>query len=198
MAFRDLTDEEIDALVGTRHAVTGIEFPPNGLQPYYRWLIRTLYRLSEAAAGGLRVERDDASLTSVRIAPGRASLFDTTLEYTGGVFDLAPFNDNIALIWIEDGGGDATIGGAAASEGWPSTPHVRLAEVVVEGGSVVELRDRRADSMLSAVSHAGRVPPITDLMQTISSPPTQAQVQAIQETLNDLLEGLRSAGYLTT
>lgn len=42
MSIQELTSEEITALVGTRHPVVGFEYPVNGLQPYYEWLMRTL------------------------------------------------------------------------------------------------------------------------------------------------------------
>ena len=74
MPIQELTSAEIEALVGTRHGVTGVEYPPNGLQPYYQWLMRAVHLLAEAASlsGGLRVSRDTASATRVRRRPGIA------------------------------------------------------------------------------------------------------------------------------
>ncbi|NJL32438.1 MAG: hypothetical protein HC898_12940 [Phycisphaerales bacterium] len=72
MGYRDMELDEIQALVGERHAVTGMEYPPQGLQPYYQWLISSLHQLAQASAGAFRVDRDADLLTSVYVAPGRA------------------------------------------------------------------------------------------------------------------------------
>jgi len=39
---------------------------------------------------------------------------------------------------------------------------------------------------------------VADLAQTISNPPTQAEVQAIQDTVNAMLASLRNAGLIAT
>lgn len=43
----------------------------------------------------------------------------------------------------------------------------------------------------------GDQPAIADLNQTISNPPTQAEVQAISDKVDDILAALRTAGLLT-
>lgn len=149
MTVQDLTDQQIDALANTRHAVTGIAYPPDGLQPYYQWLMRTLHLLAEASCGPLRVAQDDASPTTVAIAPGRASISGAALAYGGGTIDLAAYNNDTAYLWLYDDAGSAAIGVAAASAGWPGGAHIKLAEVTLAAGSVTGILDRRFETILS-------------------------------------------------
>lgn len=51
MPSQDLSTQQIAALVGGVHPITGVSYPEAGLQPYYEWLIGSLHRLAEAAAG---------------------------------------------------------------------------------------------------------------------------------------------------
>ncbi len=56
-------------------------------------------------------------------------------------------------------------------------------------------RDRVLLGMLQSVkqwTEGKRIEAVNDLTQTISNPPTQAQVQAIQDKVNELLQALRS------
>lgn len=149
MTIRDLTSEEVTALVGTRHDATGVEFPPAGLQPYHEWLVRQLHHLAQSAAGDLRVVRDDANDTTVRITPGRASIEGVALVYSGGVLDLASYNNDTAYLWLADDSGAALIGAGSDAAGWPGSAHIKLAEVVLEAGTIVAMLDRRFETMLS-------------------------------------------------
>ncbi len=153
MAIQELSVEEIEALVGTRHAATGIEYPPNGLQPYDHWLMRTLHLLAEQAAGpgGLRVARDDAGATTINIAPGRATIEGDALAFAGGVLDLASHNNDTAYVWAEADDDALAVNAGADGDGWPVDPHVKLAEVALAAGAIVSILDRRWD----AVFHNG-------------------------------------------
>jgi hypothetical protein len=150
MTIRELTNEEIETLVGTRHAGTGMEYPPNGLQPYYQWLMRALHLLAEASASALRVAPDQDTPTAVCVAPGRATVGGSVLAYTGGTVDLAAFNNATAYVWLHDAGGAAVTAGAS-SAGWPATPHLKLAEVTLAGGQITSILDRRFEAMLCGV-----------------------------------------------
>lgn len=142
--FAELTPEQIDALVGTRHATTDIEFPPQGLQPYHQWLIRTLHRLAECSLGAFRVDQALEGTTSVRVAPGRASINDEVVVFKGQTLDLVSFNNATAKLWLEEASGDAV---AQAGEDWPASPHLRLAEVEVSEGVVVAITDLRLEAV---------------------------------------------------
>lgn len=149
MSIKELSPDEIDALIGARHPVTGIEYPPNGLQPYYHWLIRALHLISESTIGAFRIAADDASATAVRVAPGRASLSGVVLDYPGGDVDLSGFNNDTAFVWLYDNAGSAAIGTATDATGWPGLTHLKLAEVMIASGEITQIIDRRIDHLFS-------------------------------------------------
>ena len=148
MAIQELSLSEIESLVGTRHAVTGVEYPANGLQPYYRWLVSALHLLAEASAGAVRVGRDDANETTVRVSPGRATLNGIILVFAGEERDLAIFNNDTAYVWLYDDGGVASVGVGASGGGWPVFAHIKLAEVILASGGIVEILDRRHETIV--------------------------------------------------
>lgn len=150
MPSSDLSSQQISALVGTDHPITGLSYPEAGLQPYYDWLMASLYRLAEASAGDLRVWHDADAAEAVWVAPGRCSIDDQTLSYPGGSIDLGVYNNSTALIWIEDSVGAALIGTADSSAGWPVTAHIKLAEAQLDAGEVSLITDRRFETILKA------------------------------------------------
>jgi len=149
MPTKDLTLDELQALVGTRHAVTDFEYPPNGLQPYYQWLMNTLHLLAESSLGALRVSASDASDTSIRIAPGRATVSGVVLDFAGQTSDLAAYNNDTAYIWLQDNAGSPQIGIGADASGWPAGAHLKLAEVTLASGQITQILDRRIEQVLS-------------------------------------------------
>ena len=150
MAIQELTADEIRALVGSRLEPTGIQVPPAGLQPYYDWLIQSLDLLSQSSAGDYRVALDDASATTVRVAPGRASIGGIALSYAGGTFDLAIYNNDTALIALEDNAASPAITLSTSAAGWPVATHIKLAETTLSAGQITSVLDRRFETMLSA------------------------------------------------
>ena len=150
MVVRELAEAEIEALVGSRHGVTGLEYPANGLQPYYAWLVRALHLLAESSAGALRVARDAGSVTAVRVMPGRATVDDVVVAYEGGELELASLNNDTALVWLVEDGGEAKVEAGASGDGWPGEAHIKLAEVELAEGVIVGVVDRRFETMLKA------------------------------------------------
>ena len=149
MATRGLTSTQINALVGSHHPTAGFEYPVNGLQPYYQWLVSSLHLLGEASAGALKVNPDDTTDTTVRIESGRATIDGTVLDWLGGTIDLASFNNETVYVWLHDaGGGLAAIGHDCAANGWPTTVHLKLAQVVLTAGQVDAIIDRRFETVL--------------------------------------------------
>jgi hypothetical protein len=149
MPIKELTPDQIDALVGTRHPATGIEYPPNGLQPYYHWLLRALHLLAESSLGNLRVAADDTSDTSVVIAPGRATISSVVVDFAGQTSDLSAYNNDTAYIWLFDNTGTAGLGIGTDAAGWPGTPHIKLAEVALAAGVITQILDRRLETVFS-------------------------------------------------
>lgn len=156
MGIMDLTSEQIEALVGTRHEQAGFEYPPAGLQPYYDWLVRTLHHLGENAAGWLGVRRDDANATSVHVAPGGAVIDGQRVSFDGGAIDLAVHNNDTAYVWLVIDEGEALLDAGGDGDGWPAAGHVKLAEVTLEAGAVVSIVDRRPAAMQGDAHDAAR------------------------------------------
>ncbi|MEM1108715.1 MAG: hypothetical protein AAGH99_08500 [Planctomycetota bacterium] len=147
MPSPDLSTDAINALVGTRHPTTGIEFPPSGLQPYHDWLIRTLHRLAESSAGGLRVQRAEGDPVGICIASGRASIAGVALSLEEYSTSLAGFNNDTTLVWLADASGEAEVGTTSVANGWPSSDHLKLAEVSIEAGEITSILDRRFETV---------------------------------------------------
>lgn len=162
--MQDLTHDQVRALTDTRHAATGVLFPPEGLQPYYDWLIRTVHTLAEASAGNLRVTRDDAAPTAVRIFPGRATLNGAPIVFNGATLDLAIHNNTSVLLAILIDESTPTIAVAPTGDGWPDAPHIKLAAVTLTDGAVTTITDRRFDSLCHAHELAADAdtPPLVD------------------------------------
>jgi len=149
MSIQELTESEIEALVGVRHPMTGFEYPANGLQPYYHWLVRTLHLLGETSGGALKIHRDDTNDTTVRVVAGRATLNGNVLVYAGESIDLAVFNNDTVYLWLYDNTGIASIGMASATAGWPISAHIKLGEVVLSVGAIINVLDRRHETIVS-------------------------------------------------
>ena len=99
--------------------------------------------------GALRVNRDDTTDTTVRIESGRATMEGVVLAWPGGTIDLALFNNETVYVWLDDvGGGIPQIGHDCAANGWPTTTHLKLAEVTVSAGQVTTIVDRRFETIL--------------------------------------------------
>ena len=150
MPSQDLTRQQLAALVGGEHPVTGVSYPEAGLQPYYEWLIGSLYRLAESSAGDLRVWHDADAAASIWIAPGRCSIAGQALAYAGGSVDLGGYNNSTVLVWMQDNVGAAEVGIAESSAGWPGGDHLKLAEVVLDAGEVTFITDLRFETLLKA------------------------------------------------
>lgn len=152
MAPRELTAQELLDRVGDRHPVTGIEYPPEGMQPYYAWLLRSLHLLAEASAGHLRVAPDEASDSTLDIAPGRCTIAGVALDHPPQTLDLAAINESTAFVWAHAADNAALADAGPASAGWPSTPHIPLAIVALDAGRIQSVTDLRAQSMLSSAA----------------------------------------------
>lgn len=150
MPSPDLSSQQIAALVGNTHPVTGLSYPEAGLQPYYGWLIDSLYRLAQASAGDLRVAPDAESAASVWVAPGRCSIAGQALSYPGGSAELGAYNNSTALVWAQDNAGSAEITAADIGTGWPAGNHLKLAEVRLDSGQVTQITDLRFETILKA------------------------------------------------
>ena len=146
MAIQTLTLEQAVALIDQRHPRTGFAYPRPGAQPYFEWLLASLELLAEASAGDLRVVRENGAATSVRIMPGRASIGGVKLAFDGQVLDLAAYDEQTALLWLEDSGG-ASVSHTDSVTGWPAFAHIPLAEVTLAGGEITSVTDLRFETL---------------------------------------------------
>lgn len=146
MAIREMTSQQILALVGQRHPITGLLTVPVGTQDYYDWLMQSLHLLSESSCGALRVAADDASAVSVRIMPGRATIDGTAVSFAGEVVDLAAFNNQTVSLWLAESGGAAQLG---YDTDWPATVHLPLATVTIASGAISAIDDMRFQTLFN-------------------------------------------------
>lgn len=154
MAVKDLTSAQVTALYGAgteRLARSGVLVPTSGLQPWYEWMVNAINHLDQASAGWLQVRQDDAAATTVRVMPGRAVIAGVPLVYAGGAIALAAYNNDTAYLYLQnDGAGAAEIIAVADGTGWPATPHVRLASVVLASGAITSITDLRPEALFLA------------------------------------------------
>jgi hypothetical protein len=155
MAVKDLTSSEVAALANTRHALSGVKFLALGESDYHNMFMNALHLLSRESAAWAMVHDDDAAGTTVRVMPCRALLDGVTLVYAGGTISLAAYNNDVAYVWVEDdGAGAAQIAADSDANGWPSTPHIKLAEVTLASGAVTAILDRSQEHKLGVAGIA--------------------------------------------
>lgn len=155
MAIEDLTTTQVNALVGTRHDRAGFEYPASGLQPYYNWLIRTLNHLGESTVG-LRVVEIDGNADAIGVTAGAIQMGNgDVLAYAGDVDSGGAIDgltdDDTTYVWAEISAGAISISSAIDGTGWPSKPHVKLAEVTMASGVITSI---------TQLSHAVRMPSV--------------------------------------
>lgn len=145
-----LTATQLVDLPDTTHPATGITFPPLGLSPYHDWLLQTLHRLSETSFAALLVSASTDSSTSVFVAPGRVSLDATEYVFPGSSLELATFNNDQALVYLQVSSGSVVAGANTVGAGWPVGTHLPLARVTLAGGEVTQVDDLRLLSLFTA------------------------------------------------
>jgi hypothetical protein len=154
MAEKELSQSDALALSGANDPDfdTGVRFPEDGADPWAVPFYRFGHQLAKLTqlANQCRVYRDDANDTTIGVRAGRAVIAGSVLDYSGETIDLSSYNNDTALVWLEDDGGP-TIKHDTQSNGWPSGDHIKLAEVTVSSGEIGldDIVDRRPEAMLS-------------------------------------------------
>jgi len=191
MAVKDTPTTQFPTPESSRFDKTGALVPGSGKQPWYDWLIQTLLHVDVTAASFFQVRKDDADDVTVRVMPGRLTLDGTVLVYAGGTVDLSDENNDTAYIWLYNDGGTAKIGHGSDAAGWPSTRHIKLAEVTLAAGSFAEsdIVDRRPESIIQDNQAAA----VTDIAS-----PGSATAEDCANKINELMQNLRDAGLLAT
>lgn len=146
MALQDQTTAQIDALVNTRHPLTGMLFPARGTSPSFYEVMRMFYELAESSFGALQVKNDDAAAMTVLVnAADKIVLDGGEYDFAGDTEDLSGFNNDVAYVYAEISGGNLIISSASDATGWPVTPHIKLAEVTISSSVITDIEDRRFD-----------------------------------------------------
>jgi hypothetical protein len=146
MTIKALSSTALQSLRETRLGATGVFIWSIDAADYDARMMDALHKLDLAAFGHFRVAEDDASATTIRVMPGRmVGITGTAMAYAGGAVDLAAYNNATAFVWMYDNAGAATVGSGVSTSGWPTTPHIPLAEVVLASGVITSILDRRME-----------------------------------------------------
>jgi len=85
------------------------------------------------------------SVTTFNVRGGKYLFKGTVKTYAPGSA-VDPTDNDTTYIWLKP---DNTIGSAIDGNGWPTTEHVKLAEIDVDsGGNITEIRDLRGRTFL--------------------------------------------------
>ncbi len=153
MTEKILTDSAAAALHGTTDADTGVVYPSLGVLNWSGPRARADDRLIAVSllANAFRVFEVDGDTDAIGIRAGRAVIAGVVLTYAGADPAIASLTDNdTTYVWLQDNSGSAQISSAIDGTGWPTTPHIKLAEVTVASGAITGIVDRRAESLFNA------------------------------------------------
>ncbi|MEM6553533.1 MAG: hypothetical protein AAF750_15565 [Planctomycetota bacterium] len=187
MAIKQLTDSEAANLAGTNDAATGVPFPALNASGWAYDYLRSLQRLLDVSPSDLAVVEVDTAANHAGVLPGSCAFGD----YPGGtgstpaVTTLA--DDDTTYIWAEsDGSNGVQINSATDATGWPTTAHIKLAEVTMASGAITQITDRRGRQHNPALAAA-----VADIPT-----PASATAEDCANTINALLAALRTAGLI--
>ena len=90
----------------------------------------------------------EASDTTFKVVGGKYLWGNTVKTYTTGTA-IDPTDNDTTYVWMKS---DNTIGHDIDGNGWPTTEHIKLAEVVVDSsGNITSITDLRGESFLRSV-----------------------------------------------
>lgn len=199
MAIKQLTDDQALALSGATDARTGLVYPILGRENWGEEVYRALNQFLVVTIPDLRVVQIQESAAAVGVLAGSCSIAGVAYEYAGatgslGAVSTLPANGT-RYIWAYVSNNAIAIGSGSSLPTQAATPHIPLARVTRADSVITALVDLRGQTMLRQIRQAVAV---ANLSQSISNPPTQAEVTAIQTKVNDLLNALRTAGLIAT
>lgn len=151
MAQKKLTDAEAATKYGTTDR--GLTYPAVTNNNWGPDVIRSLFRLLEMTLDDLQAYQTDANADSVGVRAGRGVIDGTNCTYAGAdeaVTSLA--NNDTTYVWATASSGAIAIASAIDGTGWPSVPHIKLAEVTMAAGVISALVDRRYGVALTRTS----------------------------------------------
>lgn len=148
MSIKQLSDAAANQLgLGVTDPATGVPHPNANADPWLADAGRRDGRIAKLlrVCANLSVEEIAEAADAVAVLPGRATVDGTVIDYAGADPAVQGLADNATtMVWIDSA---AAIGSGAA---WPSTPHLKLAEVVMTAGAITAIADRRLDAIFTA------------------------------------------------
>ena len=125
------------AFLTARSLEWAVEYDPE----YYTHIRQVVARIVGAVDCALPLSVQRASSTTFNVRGGRYRFAGTEKTYTPSTA-VDPTDSDTTYVWIAD---DNTIGSAIDGTGWPATPHIKLAELVVDSdGVITSITDRRS------------------------------------------------------
>jgi hypothetical protein len=129
-------------------AAAGIEIMTENNPMWYDELKQTIWGLLNAANWALSLGVYCPSSATFNVRGGKYLWKETVKTYTPSTA-VDPTNNDTTYIWMDDAN---TIGSAIDGTGWPTTAHIKLAEIDVDSGGVITaIRDLRGETFLHKV-----------------------------------------------
>lgn len=134
-------EADIDQFLSDRGFELVTENNPNFLLEFKKYLWGLLNALDWAGALGVYCP----SPTTFNVRGGKYLFAGVVKAYTPGSA-VNPTDNDTTYIWLKP---DNTIGSGIDGNGWPSTEHIKLAEIDVNsGGTITDVRDLRGQTFL--------------------------------------------------
>ena len=138
-------EADIDQFLSDRGLELITENNPNFIAEYKRYIWGILNALDWAGALGVYCP----SATTFNVRGGKYLFKGEVKTYTPGSA-VDPTDNDTTYIWLKP---DNSIGSAIDGTGWPSTEHVKLAEIDVDSdGDITDVRDLRGQTFLNYAS----------------------------------------------
>lgn len=147
MAFESQMDQGYPAEADIDSALSSwnIELPTENNPNFMAEFKQFVWGLLNALAPALPLSVYAASATTFNVRAGSYVFANTVKTYSPGSA-VDPTDNDTTYVWLEP---DNTIGYAVDGTGWPSTEHIKLAEVTVDSdGVIADITDLRAKTFL--------------------------------------------------
>jgi hypothetical protein len=133
------------AVIETALAARGIEMiPENNMEDLYSDLKRFYWAMLNAFDWASALGVWPASSTTFNVRAGKYHYKGEVKTYTPSTA-INPTDNDTTYVWLEP---DNTVGSAVDGTGWPTTEHVKLAEIDVDSGGVITaVRDLRGQTL---------------------------------------------------
>ena len=156
-----------EATVRTILAAWGIEWTPEYEADFYASELQALYGIIKAFEWAMGLSVYAPASTTISVRGGKYNWEGTVKTYTE-TDPIDPTDNDTTYVWMDSAN---TIQTAVDGTGWPSTPHIKLAEVVVDSDGVVgTITDLRGQTFLRRPNSTGFVPvPLTSLREVNSN-----------------------------